>query len=420
MKELTRGDVLHVYGSFGLNMDYTVRLCVRMKDEINGEMLSEAVRNTSKRYPYLSLQMKRDENRIYYEDNPKEIALINDNKRISLNSEESNYHVWAVCYRDDFIYLDIYHGLLDGTGMYMVLSTLLYEYCSRRYGVTDHKGVRTLEDEVRPEEAIDPMDYLPEIDLSNVATPSYTPAFSLEKDAGFHTTDLNLMDIEISEADFLKYTSANDASPGTMIALLNARVIDSLYPDRDKKIMGSYIINARPMLGASITHHNCVSTVFLDYSDKIRNMPFDRQCTVYRGKTFIQSDSERVAGAMTFSANRNRLMLDSAPTLAEKYDVFARSLSGGRLLFTYMVSYVGKWKYKAVEEYISEFWTHVPSANALLTEVAAVGGRIFLTVHQRFEEDIIIQSLLDELKRNGISYKVHKHIPADNAHFPLP
>ena len=68
MKELTRGDVLHVYGSFGLNMDYTVRLCVGMKDEINGEMLSEAVRNTSKRYPYLSLQMKRDENRVYYED----------------------------------------------------------------------------------------------------------------------------------------------------------------------------------------------------------------------------------------------------------------------------------------------------------------------------------------------------------------
>ena len=56
------------------------------------------------------------------------------------------------------------------------------------------------------------------------------------------------MDIEISEADFLKYTSANDASLGTMIALLNAKVIDSLYPDRDKKIMGSYIINARPML----------------------------------------------------------------------------------------------------------------------------------------------------------------------------
>ncbi len=420
MKELTRGDVLHVYGSFGLKTDYTVRLCVRMKDMINGEMLSDAVRNTSKRYPYLSLRMKKDENRIYYEDNPKEIALLNTDNKICLNSEESNYHVWMVCYKDDFIYLDIYHGLLDGTGMYMILSTLLYEYCSRRYDVKNHEGVRTTDDIVRPEESLDPMDYLPEIDLSNATTPVFTPAFSLETDSGFHAAELNLTDIEISESDFLRYTSANDASPGTMIALLNARVIDSLYPNRDKKIMGSYIINARPMLGASITHHNCVNTVFLEYSDKIKKMPFDRQCTVYRGKTFIQSDSERVAGAMTFSANRNRLMLESAPTLAEKCAVFSRSLSGGRLLFTYMVSYVGKWKYKAVEKYISEFWTHVPSANALLTEVAAVSGKIFLTVHQKFEEDTIVMCLLDELKSNGISYKVHKHIPADNAHFPMP
>ena len=420
MKEITRGDVMHVYGSFGQKTDYTVRLCVRMKDEINAEMLSEAVKNTSKRYPYLCLQMKKDENRIYYDDNPREVILLNTDRGITLNSAESNYHVWAVCYKDDFIYLDIYHGLLDGTGMYMVLSTLLYEYCSRRYDVKDHEGVRTLEDDISPDEMIDPSDYLPEIDLSKVPVPSYTPAFSLMTDAGFHGADLELTDIEISEADFLKYTSANDASPGTMIALLYARAIDAHFPDRDKGIMGSYIINARPMIGAPNTHHNCLNTVFLDYNDRIKNMPFDRQCTVYRGKTFVQSDSKRVAGAMTFSANRNKSILDSAPTLAEKCDIFGKSLSGGRLFFTYMVSYVGKWKYKAVEEYISEFWTHVPSANALLTEVAAVGGKIFLSVHQRFEEDMIVTCLLDELEKNGISYKVCRRMPSDIAHFPMP
>ena len=117
--------------------------------------------------------------------------------------------------------------------------------------------------------------------------------------------------------------------------------------------------------------------------------------------TFAQSDPDRVAGAMTFSANRNRMML-KAPTLAEKCDAFGKSLGNGRAFFTYMVSYVGKWKYKAVEEYISEFWTHVPSANALLTEIAAVGGKIFLTVHQKFNENTILECLLDELKRNGI------------------
>ena len=51
MREITTGDAMHVYGSFGLVMDYTVRLCVRLSGGINGEMLCEAVKNTQKRYP---------------------------------------------------------------------------------------------------------------------------------------------------------------------------------------------------------------------------------------------------------------------------------------------------------------------------------------------------------------------------------
>lgn len=36
MKEITLGDIMHVYGSFGLQMDYTVRLCLRMTDAVDG------------------------------------------------------------------------------------------------------------------------------------------------------------------------------------------------------------------------------------------------------------------------------------------------------------------------------------------------------------------------------------------------
>ena len=169
-----------------------------------------------------------------------------------------------------------------------------------------------------------------------------------------------------------------------------------------------------------MTHHNCVNTVFMDYSDKIKAMPFDRQCTVYRGKTFVQSDNQRVAGAMTFTSNRNRATGKSLPSLKEKCDTFAKSLAGGRMLFTFMVSYVGKWKYRAVEEYISEFWTHVPGANSLLTEVAAVGGKIFLSVHKSFQEDDIVECLLEELSRNNIKYKVNNQMLSDVAHFPMP
>ncbi|HAG70078.1 MAG TPA: hypothetical protein DCL38_08915 [Lachnospiraceae bacterium] len=65
--------------------------------------------------------------------------------------------------------------------MYMLLSTLLYYYCSLRYGVTNHTGIRTLEDPVKPEEYLDPPDNLPQVDLSG---PQPEAAFTLLSDGG--------------------------------------------------------------------------------------------------------------------------------------------------------------------------------------------------------------------------------------------
>ena len=76
-----------------------------------------------------------------------------------------------------------------------------------------------------------------------------------------------------------------------------------------------------------------------------------------------------------------------APTLEARKAAFGQSLAKGTDLFTFMVSYVGQWKYQALGKHIVEFWTHVPAANNFLVEIAAVKGSIFLSFHQRFEED---------------------------------
>ena len=125
--KITIGDFTAVYGSCAY---LGVRLCVRLDDTIDGEILKAATEKTAKRYPYFCVRFAQNEREYYLEDNPLPVMTINKASSIRLLTEEVNYHVWAVCYKDDFIYLDIYHGLLDGTGMYMVLSTLLYEYCS--------------------------------------------------------------------------------------------------------------------------------------------------------------------------------------------------------------------------------------------------------------------------------------------------
>ena len=403
MKAVTGGDYIHVYGAAGLGIDYNVRLCVRMKDRIDGEFLKNAADNTQKRYPYLSLRLCKNENEFYFEENNAPIAVYNTAERISLISDESNHHFWAVCYHEDMIYLDISHMIFDGTGMYMVLSTLLYYYCNERYGLTNYVGIRTLDDEIDPAETVDPADYLPDIDMSKIPTQMPTKAFDLIEDGKMTPCKTKLWDIKVPEADFVKYSTENDASPGIMVSILLARAIDELFPERKAPLISSYVINGRPMLKAPKTHHNCVTTVFLDYSDKIKKLPFSKQCTAYRGKTFIQSDADRVAKAMTVSINRYRSIMKAVPSLEGKKSAFSQSLMGGKLYFTYLVSYVGKWKYEPLSPYIEEFWTHVPNANNLLVEIAAVNGSIFLTFHQEFEEDTIVKAFISELEKNNIS-----------------
>ena len=421
MHSITTGDILHVVGTFGAKTDYTVRLSIRMADEVDGSMLQEAVTKTQRRYPYFSLRMRKGENEYYYEDNPSPIVLHHTDDRISLNTEESNYHVWSVCYNEDRIHLDFYHGIADGTGMYMVLSTLLYYYCSERYGLDDHNGIRTLEDPICPEETIDPYDLLPDIDLSALKIPEMPPVFTLIEDGGMTPSDDTIVwDIEVSEGDFVRFSSANDASPGTMVSILLARAIDAVFPERSKVLMNGYVINGRPMLGALQSHHNCVTTVTFPYTDRVKAMPFDRQCTVHRGTTFIQSDAERVQKAMTASASRFRMIDQTVPALEGKKQAFGQMIKGATRRYTHIVSYVGKWKYEPLSPYIREFWTHVPGANGLLAELAAVNGKIFISLHQRFIEDVVVKEFIRQLDENGISHSIVQSGVNNTARFPEP
>ena len=418
MNRITAGDSLHLYGSIGRE-DYTVRLCIRLDEAVDGKILKSALENTEKRYPYLCVRLMKNDVEYYYEKNDRHVCLFNTSERITLNSGETNYHVWAVCYEDDFIYFDFFHGICDGTGMYYVLSTLLYYYLSEKHGGISAEGIRTLNDKISEAEYLDPVDTLPEIDLSKVpqSLSRLEPAFSIVHDGGMTVAGKTMVrDVIIPEKELLKFTSANDASPGTFIAVLAARAIDRLNPGRNKEIAGSYVINGRPMLGKSITHHNCVSSTVLRYSDKLKKMPLDRQCTAYRGMTFLQSDAENVQKAMTFSSSRAKMILKS-PDIEAKKEAFSQMINGGRRFFTYMVSYVGQWKHKDIAKHIREFWTHVPVANGFLTEIAAVNGNIFLSIQQNFEEDIYYKALLNELTENGIPYQEKKTVINDIAGF---
>lgn len=420
MIEITRGDALYLYGSFGLKLDYTVRVSVRMQDPVNGEILKDALEKTRQRYPYLSLRIRKNETKFYYEENPAPVVLFHTDESVTLNSPESNYHIWAVCYWDDWIHLDISHGTTDGTGMYMVLATLLYYYCEECYGLTDHTGIRTLEDPITAEETADPADTVPPLPPAALNRPQMPEAFSLLKDAGLTPAATKIYDITIPEEEFVRFSKEHLASPGSMVCILFSRAIDRLYPKRESPLMNSYIINARPMVKDSKTIHNCVQTVQFEFSDAIKELSFEKQCGFHREITARHASEKRVKENVAYYANLTNIVMQKANGVESRKMAFAMILNDVRKYFTYMVSYVGKWKYPQIEPWVKEYRARVPIVNDLLIEIAAMRGNFYLSVHQSFQEDIVLREVLNELEANHIPYVLHDPSPKDNARFPEP
>ena len=205
-----------------------------------------------------------------------------------------------------------------------------------------------------------------------------------------------------------------------LISLLMAHAIADLYPERSKDIISAYVINARPMLGAMETHHNCLGMALLTYDRRVRAMPFDRQCTVYRGMTFVQSDADRVRRDMAANDEQLRAVAGSDTTREEKKQLLGPPFRGGDGYVSFLVSYTGKWKHPTVGEKIRAFWTHPPNTFSLMVEIAAVNGKIFLSIQQRFREDRVRESFLRQLERHGIPYTLRRVMESDIARMTEP
>jgi len=349
-----------------------------------------------------------------YADNDLPIAVINSDARVILNSAMTNYHVWAVSFLDDFIYLDFFHGITDGTGMYRVLATILYHYCKNVYGIDP---ITELEISDIEAEMADPQDTIEEVPAPEA---SYTPAFTLETDGGLAKSSPVIWDVKIPEDAFIKFVRENDSTPGTMVELLMGKAIDSLYPDRSKPIISSYVINARPMVGAEATNHNCLGMSIFDYSPIVSSMPLSTQGTVYRGKTFVQSREEQVAAGLAVNASTVKGIMNSTPSLKARKDIFTAMFNGGEGFISYLVSYPGKWKYPTIGQYMKEFWTHPPCTFSLMVILGAAGGNISLSIQQRFTGSSVVNAFLSLLEENGIAYEVISSGASDVAGFEAP
>ena len=384
-----------------------IRIKIRMRDPIDPGVLRRAVDATMERYPYFCVELQKKDDRYIFSPNRRPVVIADSLQGVELNSEESNYHMIAFCRQDDWIVLDIFHGMTDGAGAYEVLKTFIYYYCSERYGVSmDGERVRLVGDVISEEEWNDPMvcrTDLPAPEQSGQLSDalSLVAAAGLEEDRR-HTA----YSVVVSESEFMKFNLDHDGSPGTMVALLLSRAIAKMYPDAKDIIRINLCVNQRMALRAPLAHQSLVGGVFLEYKDKMRDWPLDKQATAYRGMVFVQAREEAVLRDVAVAKGLNGMLL-SMKSDRERLALSEQLKALTTRAVTAVVSYVGKANYKKAEQYIRDFraWT-APVGDELLVEISAFGGRFTFEFLQKFSSPVFVKAFLREMEENGIAYEL--------------
>ena len=383
-------------------MPNMIRIRIRMRDLIDPAVLRHAVDTTMERYPYFCVELQKKDGEYIFAENHRPVVLTNSLHGVDLNTEESNFHMIAFCWSDNWIILDVFHGMTDGDGAYEILRTLLYYYCSERYQITlEEEGIRLVGDEISIEEWENPTcrDDLPvpeRVQMSNALSPVLA--------AGIENDHVNtVFSVSVSESEFMRFNLDNDGSPGTMVSLLLSRAIARVNPEAQDPIRIILCVNQRNALHAPLAHQSLVGGAYLEYKEKMRSWPIREQATAYRGMVFAQTMEETVLAGVN-SQNGIAQMLLSRKTEQERL-AFAGQVSSmaGRLL-SGTVSYVGKANYREAERYLRDFHLWTLSSTDILIEISAVNGHFTLDFIQTFSNPVYLNAFLAELDENGIVY----------------
>ena len=404
----------------GEQMFWTVRMTLKMRDPVDGDLLRQAVESTRQRYPYYQVKLgirKDTEGTEYfvYEDNSEPWVVNEGEEPVRLIGPESNNHLLAFCYWDKYIALDFFHCLTDGTGAYNILRTLLYEYSRRRYNPTLNRGmanIRVAGDTISPKEWEDPAAEAKPGLLNPFPLPKHPRCVNLITQS---KTTLNeaveTVNILVEEQEMMKYVSSGDTSPATLVSLLLTRAIARLHPDTTEGVpMVALAINQRPALGCPQAGQTLAGSLRLTLNDEMRQMDLETQQTIFRGMVVLQSNEDNVIESFWQTQNTQD-MFEKIPTLEGRHQAMAKAFSVASSAATACVSYVGKANLGAAEKYVSEMYTEAYTPYALTIEMSAVGGMFCISLMQRFADDTYLDAFLDELHRIGLTYRIATRHP---------
>lgn len=384
----------------------------RLRDEIDGLLLQQALNTALGCYPYLSSRLIERDGDFYFAANPYPCTVTRTGQLRPLAGETVHDHLIDVTWSGRSLCVAFDHALCDGGGLLPFVRTLLCRYFALRYDQESNiPGVRlTAPDAAQlSAETAEPMHARFPVDESRLTAPWRGKALRLpesRKPDGLQQTYYRY-EMRISRASYLALSRRLETSPGVLTALLMSRAVAALH-GTDEPIAAHTAANIRRVLGFPDTFRNCTRSIPLLYDAGLHALPLPEQAAAFRQTLREQCtpDNTRAAANAIVGMSDH---LDTLPSLAAKKA--AMTFFDDIQMDTYVLSYLGQLNLGPLDEYLEELYFYNAGTTGLVLNLADVAGTFCLCFMQSFPDDCYVNAFSTQLAQHGLAGVCSSCIP---------
>ncbi len=393
-------------------LSFTLRMKVRLDESVDAAILTETAREAFGRFPYYSVKIGLDNEQNYtLEPNDSPLAVLpEEDRRLTLGSDEVNRHLFVITYKDDTIWFSCSHSLCGGFGALFWVKTTLYMYLCKKYGKLDApKDIKLPGTPITDEETFFPdASSLPK-DEPLVRYEGGDSNLAILRIIKFllnpFAKDNYYYEIDIPSKAFMDYAARIDGSPNTIITAMMFKAMSRFFKEKAGTfISGRVAADYRKDIGADQSYRDFVRFIHVKYDWSMKDDPISKLNMRARGALITQNQPE-LSYERFRRLDEAHKIIDNQPTLKLKKKTAAKNStfrSDPRDIYT--VSYVGQTDLGGMEEHIKGFYTITDGD--LMLELNALKDKFCICFQLIDKDKAPLNKFLEILDGENIPYTV--------------
>ncbi len=242
---------------------------VRLDHNIDPEILKNAWNRTKQVYPLIDLIPERRDNTIVFCKDETVNDPVLSRVPLTPGTKASAHRAFSLTYFADTVTMNAYHCIVDGGGINMIFSTLMYFYLEEYTGQGDEQPPVITTEGRKPEEYFIPLSSVDVGEFEQQPFVSYTRRKGMFIDLDMcpdEEGNIRIARIKAPVDQFIQKSKAIGANPSAMLAILMAKAAYTLHPEKKGDLAFVLTMSARNAFHIPASIANCSANLLIPVS----------------------------------------------------------------------------------------------------------------------------------------------------------